>query len=330
MILSHYVALLAEKLGLSVAELCAESGLKPEDIWDRNHPLSSEAQNLFVDAMIRHTGDEMLMLRPLDPKLASLDNPLWYYVNNAETVREAMERGERAYLFLSDYYHPKFVELGQEAELQWASRSDRETRNHQVDWMLSAWWCISSQFAGPALKLKAVRLSPTTPERVTAYEKFFQVPVRIGPPKDALVYDIEMLDLPNIHKDIDPNLDMLLSRYIQEGMPNLESERNVFEEVFDAIQHQLLHGMPTIENVARRLGMSTRTLQRRLSDHEKTFSNLVRDVRRELATSYLHQDDLAITEVAFMLGFANANSFSIFFRKWYGLSPSQYRGRPQP
>ena len=330
MVLSYYAALLAEQLGLSVPELCAESGLTPEEIWDRKIPISSAAHQAFLNAMVRHTGDENLFLRPLDPGLASLDNPLWYYILNAKTVRDLMTRGERAYLFLSDFYYPKTIELGREAETQWVCRVvDYPTLNQQVDWMFAGWWGTLERFAGPDLKLKAVRLAQASPSRVAAYEKFFKVPIEVGTPKDALVFDIDMLDLPNIRKDIDPNLDQLLSRYITEGMPTSQIDTDVFRGAFDAVQHQLLHGTPTIDQVARKLGMSARTLQRRLREQDKSFSELVRDVRRELSASYLLQDGLAVTEIAFMLGFSNANSFSKFFRESYGLSPSQYRERPQ-
>ena len=330
MVTTQILLRMAQQHGLSIPELCKECGLDPKDIGNLNIRVTSKTRSVLVASIIRRTGNEFFMLHPIDPALASADNPLWYYFYNADTVRVAAVRAERFYNFLSDKYYPKFFELGQEAELQWVCRADQHTPYFKVDWNFSGWWSMLQLFAGPDLKLKAVRLTDASPKRIAAYQEFFQVPIDVGTPKDALVFDIEMLDLPNIRQEIDPNLDLLLTKYIQKGVHDPNSERNVFTEVFDTIQHQLLHGTPTIENVAMSLGMSARTLQRRLRDQDKTFSVLVQDVRRELAASYLHQDNLTVTDIAFMLGFTNANSFSKFFRKWYGLSPSQYRDRPQP
>ena len=330
MVTTQIVLRFAEERGLPIQELCIESGINPKDIGNLNVRVSSDTRKVLVDAIIRRTGDKYFMLRPVEPELASMDNPLWYYFYNAATVRDALARGERFYEFLSDKYYPKAIELGQEVEVRWVCREDQPTPDFKVDWMFSGWWGMLGIFAGPDLKLKAVRLAEASPDRVDAYHKFFQVPVETGTPKDALVFDIEMLDLPNIRRDIDPNLDMLLSRYIKEAVPDLQGEKDIFQTAFDTVQHQLLHGTPTIEKVSGIMGMSPRTLQRRLRERDKSFSELVRDVRRELSASYLSQENLSISEIAFMLGFSNANSFSKSFREWYGLSPSQYREHPQP
>jgi len=325
MILTHYVIKLAEGLGLSIPELCAESGLNPEEIGDKNVRVSTPTFQALVRAIIRRTGNEHFLLQPLNPDLASFDNPLWYYFYNAVNLREALNRGERAYRFLSDLYYPSLVEFDQEAEVRWECRSDQETMDQQVDWMLSGWWGMLILYAGDHIKLKAVRLAKASPDRVKAYGQFYNVPIEVGSSKDALVFERSMMDLPNARMEVDPNLDRLLSRYIWEVVPDPLSKRNISQEMFDAVQHQFLHGAPTLESVAKRMNMSERTMQRRLTELGTSFSDFVRSVRQQLSKSYLRQDDLAITEIAFMLGFSDSNSFTKSFRQWYDQTPSQFR-----
>ncbi|HVK77274.1 MAG TPA: helix-turn-helix transcriptional regulator [Kofleriaceae bacterium] len=79
--------------------------------------------------------------------------------------------------------------------------------------------------------------------------------------------------------------------------------------------------------VARRLGMSERTLQRRLKDEGTTFAVLVDEVRTDLARMYLADDRLAVYEVAFLLGFSEPSAFNRAFKRWLGTSPREYRQR---
>ena len=86
---------------------------------------------------------------------------------------------------------------------------------------------------------------------------------------------------------------------------------------------------PTLQNVARDLGLSTRTLQRRLAASGRTFQGIVEETRRELARHHLRQPGMELNEVAFLLGFADANSFYRAFHDWEGTSPGEWRMRPQ-
>jgi AraC-like DNA-binding protein len=70
--------------------------------------------------------------------------------------------------------------------------------------------------------------------------------------------------------------------------------------------------------------MSERTPRRRLMDDGVTFSDLLSDVRRELACSYLTTTESSMADVAFLLGFADVSSFQRAFRRWYGVAPSEF------
>ena len=84
---------------------------------------------------------------------------------------------------------------------------------------------------------------------------------------------------------------------------------------------------PTLRDVAQELGITARTLQRRLSDARLTFKELVEGIRRELARHYLKQTKVELNETAFLLGFEDANSFFRAFQLWEGTSPGEWRTR---
>lgn len=92
-----------------------------------------------------------------------------------------------------------------------------------------------------------------------------------------------------------------------------------------AIRRALPGGELTIDKLSADLGISRRTLQRRLSALDASFKQLLQDVREELALRYLDDPRLAITEIALLLGYSDQASFSNAFKGWRGYAPSEYR-----
>ena len=93
------------------------------------------------------------------------------------------------------------------------------------------------------------------------------------------------------------------------------------------IAEMLCDGAPGVAAVARKLAMSGRSLQRRLADHGTSFRELLQRIRFELAEEYLAGSDLRVSEIAGLLGYSEANSFTNAFRAEKGLSPTQWRKR---
>ena len=84
-------------------------------------------------------------------------------------------------------------------------------------------------------------------------------------------------------------------------------------------------GVPTARRVASALGMSERTFARRLQAEGTSFRQLVDDVRRDMARSYLSDPELTLAQVAYLLGYADQSAFSNSFRRWTGQSPRRFR-----
>jgi AraC-like DNA-binding protein len=114
--------------------------------------------------------------------------------------------------------------------------------------------------------------------------------------------------------------------------PQLEAELNdrrshetITGQVKAAVKKILAGQRPSILEVARGLGLSARTLQRRLADAVITFQQVLEEARRELAYHYLLQSSLELNETAYLLGYENANSFFRAFHHWEEVSPGQWR-----
>src|SRR6478752_3415753 len=91
-----------------------------------------------------------------------------------------------------------------------------------------------------------------------------------------------------------------------------------------------LKGEGGIEHLAKATGASVRTLQRRLKDAGVNYNDLQNDVRKTLALNLLENETLALTEIAFSLGYSEVSAFNHAFRRWVGQSPGHYRRRRAP
>jgi AraC-like DNA-binding protein len=122
----------------------------------------------------------------------------------------------------------------------------------------------------------------------------------------------------------DPQLLAAVERHLDAQLAG-DARGAWIEEVRRAMADALSHGDPNVRAIGRRLGLSPRTLQRRLGESQASFQGLLAEVRRDLAEQYLRRPDLSIGEVGFLLGYADLSSFHRAFRRWSGNTPRERR-----
>jgi AraC-like DNA-binding protein len=155
------------------------------------------------------------------------------------------------------------------------------------------------------------------------FEQFFRAPIVFSGAINALEFSAAELDarLPTGNAELARRIDEVLDRYLEQL-----GDQQVVSRARAAVIARFPDGEPAQETIARALGMSSRTLQRRLAAEGTTYQALVEKTREDLARSYLAAG-WSVTAVAFTLGFADTSSFSRAFRRWTGKSPSDYGTR---
>jgi AraC-like DNA-binding protein len=156
------------------------------------------------------------------------------------------------------------------------------------------------------------------------FTEFFEAPIEYEAETNSIEFDADVLAMPT--RLPDPVISEIAVGYL-ESLERLVSDhlRSSSVRTRVAIKNTLHERMPTCGQIARRLGMSERTLRRRLRDSGTSFDRIGDAVRRDRASELLALTDLPLTEVAFALGFASSSAFSRAFRRWFGLRPSKYR-----
>lgn len=158
---------------------------------------------------------------------------------------------------------------------------------------------------------------------VQALEAYFGCRIQFGANCNRLTLYRRDLNLPFVsyNKELLEVLTPVLDRSLDEH----QQSRSITETVKWIMKRSLSAGRPDIQALAREMGMSDRTLQRRLSDENTSFKQLLKQVRHEQAREYLADPSLDIKEVAFLVGYEDQNSFYRAFRLWEGNTPSLWR-----
>jgi AraC-like DNA-binding protein len=155
------------------------------------------------------------------------------------------------------------------------------------------------------------------------HRAYFGGPVRYGARHNALVLHSADLDLP--FPGHNPELLAILTPALAGALGELQAQTSTSEQVKVVLKRSLASGRPELSDVARELGTSERTLQRRITDEGTTFRELLVTARQELGRQLLSDPSTEIDEVACLLGYQDASSFYRAFRDWEGVTPSQWR-----
>ena len=147
--------------------------------------------------------------------------------------------------------------------------------------------------------------------------------IQVGHPWAGIRFDADLLNRPMITADA--AIESLMRHYGDLRLAALPSQRDDIEPLRREIARLLVKGASGIEPLAKVTGTSVRTLQRRLKDAGVGYAELQNEVRKTLALNLLENRTLALTEIAFSLGYADVSAFNHAFRRWLGQSPGQYR-----
>jgi AraC-like DNA-binding protein len=294
------------------------------------HGLSFAGARVPVDAAhqalliaIEQTGDADLGLKAARRLILGDVGAIDYVVSSASTVRSAIEQAGRYARLINDALEVKLEIEGEVALLRLENSvslpraaADFQVggffRNHVCNWLGSCFGEVTVWF------------THDSPAELGEYIRTFEpAQVRFGAPALGFAFDRRILDLPLPHAD--PNLHAILVPYVDQRLSQLHAERSFSENVRLLIRVQLGDGGPDVGRVASQLGMSLRTLARRLETEGTTFRELLDEVRQQLALEQVGRRAATFSEITDQLGFSHVAAFHRAFRRWTGQTPRQYR-----
>jgi AraC-like DNA-binding protein len=311
--------------GLDVSELLAAAELSPEAIEDTEAvvPVQKVVQ-LFLAAE-RLSGDEHFGLHLAERVLdARASDVLQYACRNSRTVGDALQRLTRYHRLVLGSAELRLEVEQDTARLIYRSASGiLAPPRHAPESILASIFLRMRGSMGPVLSLRRVGFMHGAPRSAAEHSRIFQAPVLFEQPFHALVFDRALLELPV--PAADPQLAQVLDRFMAQSGADAAQPVRFTDQVRQRIAEQMKGQAPAVEQVAARMHMSPRTLQRRLQDEGTRYADVVNDLRRELALRYLEQGRESISEIAFLLGFSEVSTFHRAFKRWCGKTPAEYR-----
>ena len=311
--------------GVPVVPLLRRVGLTPEVIADPGERLIVRSQITLLDEAAIALQDDCLgftLARDFDPREIGL---LYYVMASSQTLGDALKRVTRYSQITNEALVVRYREgNGLIISLSY-SGVPRHSERHQIEFCMFAVLRICRVLTGQNLVPQHFWISHhrsgTTNSEMA---RFVGTAVEFGATADEFALNANAGELRLIHAD--PYLNNLLLKYCEAALTDRRSNVSQLRtRVENAISSLLPHGKVVVDDVARSLGMSDRTLARRLSDEGLNFTEVLQQLRRDLAIQYLDDPKLHVSKIAWLLGFNEVSAFTHAFKRWTGKTPSQMR-----
>lgn len=313
-----------QELGYSRQKCLSGTGVILPQLEDGSHRISLQQELRFYRNILDLTGDPAIGLKLGVPFVPERYGLFGYALMSAETLRHALAITEN-YGRLTFSFHT--FQFGVDGRTAWFSMTDPpaiepELVNLYLDRDLSAARVDFEEISGIQRLVQRVQLPHGGNGRAASYREHFACDVVFHAPDGRLEFDARVLDRPL------PQSDPESSRHLQLQCQMLIAKLTSQGRFVDDVRLQILARpgyFPDIDYVAEKLGMSTRTLRRRLKQEGSSYRRLLEEVRFGLAREYLANTQLPMEAVSRLLGYTESGNFSHAFRRWSGGSPSAWR-----
>ena len=313
-----------EELGLVPADVLRLAGLPPGLFRAERIQVTTEELFAFYRGLAE-AGDPAIGLKLGTENRLERYSAVALAAVSSRSLRDSLERLAR-YKQLTCPEAIEVSERGDEGRVRFKWLLAQETEPAVLtDVCFAAVVSTARRGTGGAITPKRIELRREA-THVQMYGAHFACPVVFAARYNAIVFDRVDLDRPFLthHADL---LAVVAPQLEAELESTLGSSAAVGDQVKGTLKRLLAGKRPGLDDVARELGTSTRTLQRRLTEAGVTFQRLLQDARRELARHYLRHSSLELNETAYLLGYEDNHSFFRAFQQWEGTSPGEWRAR---
>jgi AraC-like DNA-binding protein len=320
---ARQVAALLETRGKPSNLILKEVGLDPKKVQEPDARIPYAKHVALFEAAAEHLNDPCFGLH-FGSRVDILDaGTIGYVVANSPKLGDAF-RNLVAYIrVFSEGVRPR-LEIEDRLAIVSMEIIDPDARRRQQLYE-----------AGPAMIVNLSRFVTgrrLTPEWVEyghhrkgdldEFERYFGAPVYFGRHRTAVILNRSQLDLRC--RSPDERLLRILKGYCEEILKQRSEISDLKRDVAHLVATLLPSGAATNQRVAKELGMSQRTMARRLTDLGTSFGQILEEVRRQLAYRYLDDPNVRASQVAYLLGYSEPSAFNHAFRRWTGVSPSKF------
>jgi len=311
--------------GLDCQDLFVNLGLDYSALNDPDARFAQDGMTRLWQRAVEITGNPAIGLNLAKVMRPGAMHVVGYALMSSSTLRDSFQRLVRYQRIIAEGADLQFGSTNRGALLTLAIHGDQLPPARQsADGSLASTLAFCRWLTGKPLVPIEVYFRGPPPADIEPYQAAFQAPLRFNAEYHGML--IRHVDVDIALPTANAELAQLHDRFAGDYLARFSDSR-VAHQARQVICRLLPQGEPRRETVAQSLHLSERSLQRRLDEEGTSFQQLLDDTRRTLAEQYLARADLALLEVAYLLGFADPSNFFRAFKRWFAMTPGEYRAQ---
>ena len=305
----------------SIARTVGLAGINPEDDFEYVS-LDAFAQYLEIASIM--TSDEAFGLRFASVRSTTPTGPLSFALANAPDVRIALLTLLKSLPIRLDVAHADMIIESDRLIIDWGFSPLLVRRWQFYDYSVATTVRRVNLLTESRWRPLSVRLMRPPPRNADPYRRILGRSLEFSQPTNSIVFPAAILDIANLNPN--PALFAMSCQLLDKNL----SDRAITADFITGVREEIITALPTEEGaqltrVARRSGLSVRTLQRHLSEHDTSFQDLVNDTRKSLALRYLEDSELSVSQISYQLGFSAPSAFTRACYRWFSPRPTAVR-----
>ena len=308
------------RLGLDTDALLASAGLERAQVDNPDGRLpTAKVMTLWREAYER-AGDPNLALHAVEALPFGAYTVIDFLARTSSSIGDAIERISKYFPLINTSVQLPIDRDGDHVRI---GVMPVTVPRAYTEYTLAAVFLRTRVATDIAFPLARVDFTYDAPADSSEHARIFDCPLRFGADRSGLIFTEAVWNTPVARGDT--GLAAVLERHAGMLLADLPEVSDDVGRIRAAIAAELKGGDPRLDHVARKLGLSRRSLQRRLAEEGLTYATVLDQVRSTMARAYLAQRELAIAEIAYLLGFSEQSSFTRAFRRWTSTSPAEFR-----
>jgi AraC-like DNA-binding protein len=305
--LSRLAANRVRRAGTNLGPLLSRVGLTIDQIDDPEQRIDASNQIAFLETAAHALNDEFLGVS-LAEEVDCRDLGLLYYVMaSSDTLGGALKSGSRYSRITNEAIVLQYREMPEPTLRLSYSGIPRHADRHQIEFCIVVMVRVSRLLSGRQLVPKRVSTMHVRSEGISKFAHFLENDIEFGSDADEIVFPAGSAKWALVNAD--PRLNKILLKVSEETLTARKSSSGAVRVMVEnAIAPLLPHGRAHAHVVATKMGMSERTLARRLAEEGVTFNEVLQQLKARLASRYLEDEHMPISRIAWLLGFEEASS----------------------